>query len=114
MTPWLIPQSTVICNCTGVREENPECGISLCVSLFFIKVQSHGAVIRATGEERFEGNRSNELISHQQLSSAGLHPALALACAVAVCLFSCAMPGFLCMRKALLLLSSNKVHDLCK
>lgn len=87
MTPWLIPQSTAICNYTGVREENPECGMSLCVSLFFIKVQSHGAVIRATGEEKFEGNRTHELISHQQLSRAGLHSALALACSVAVCLF---------------------------
>lgn len=86
MTPWLIPQSTTTCNYTGVREENPECGMSFCVSLFFKKVKSHDTVIRGTGEEEFGGNWTNELISQQQLTRAGLYPALAVACAVAVCL----------------------------
>lgn len=70
-----------------MREENLECGMSLCLSLLFKKVQSHGAVVRATGEEKFGGNQTSDLTSHQWLTRAGLHSALALACAVAVCLF---------------------------
>lgn len=38
--------------------------VALC-ALVFKKMQCHGAVVRATGEEKFGCSQTNELISHQ-------------------------------------------------
>lgn len=48
---------------------------------------SNGTMVRAAGEEKFGGNWTRQLTSHQRLTGAGLHLSFGPAYGVTVCLF---------------------------
>lgn len=57
-------------------------------------------MVRAIGEEKFGGHQTNELMSHQQLTRAGLWSALALPLAVPVCLLQLCHAWFFLYEKS--------------